>query len=47
MKSWKSYMQKIISYLGEAARLYEALPWQQSRCRAEMIQKLIKKLKAK
>lgn len=43
----KTDFQKIISYLSDAAKLYEALPMQKCRCRAHMIRQLIVKLQSK
>jgi hypothetical protein len=40
-------LRKVIQYLEAAAKLYSALPWQQSVCRAHMITELTKKLKSK
>lgn len=41
----KTDLQKIILYLGDAAKLYEALPMQKCRNRAWMINQLIQKIK--
>lgn len=41
----KTDLQKTISYLDEAAKLYEALPMQKCKCRAHMIRQLLSKLK--
>lgn len=38
---------KIISYLDDAARLYDALPMQSLKCRAHMIRQLTAKLKTR
>lgn len=38
---------KAISYLEEAAKLYDALPMQKCKCRAHMINQLTTKLKSK
>ncbi len=43
----KSDLQKVISYLDEAAKLYDALPMQKCKCRAYMINQLTTKLKSK
>lgn len=43
----KTDIQKAISYLSDAARLYEALPMQSMKCRAHMIRQLTAKLKTK
>lgn len=43
----KTDLQKVISYLNDAARLYEALPMQAMKCRAHMIRQLTNKLKNK
>ena len=43
----KTDLQKVISYLDEAAKLYEALPMQKCKCRAHMINQLTTKLKNK
>lgn len=43
----KTDLQKAISYLDEAARLYDALPMQKCKCRAHMITQLTNKLKPK
>jgi len=40
-------LRKIISYLHEAAELYDALPMQKCKCRAHMINQLTIKLKSK
>lgn len=42
-----SDIQKIVSYLDDAAKLYDALPMQKCKCRAYMINQLIVKLKSK
>lgn len=36
-------IQKMMSYLNDAAKLYEALPMQSMKCRAHMIRQLIEK----
>lgn len=43
----KTDLQKVISYLDEAAKLYDALPMQKCKCRAYMINQLTTKLKTK
>ena len=43
----KTDLLKVISYLNDAAKLYDALPMQKCKCRAYMIDKLASKLKAK
>lgn len=43
----KTDLQKTISYLDEAAKLYAALPMQKCKCRAHMITQLVIKLKSK
>lgn len=43
----KTDLQKVISYLDEAARLYDALPMQKCKCRAHMINQLTTKLKTR
>lgn len=43
----KTDLQKVISYLDEAAKLYDALPMQKCKCRAYMITQLTNKLKTK
>lgn len=43
----KTDLQKAISYLDEAAKLYDALPMQKCKCRAHMINQLTTKLKSK
>lgn len=40
-------LRKAISYLDEAAKLYDALPLQKCKCRAHMINQLTTKLKTK
>ena len=37
-------LKKIVSYLNDAAKLYEALPMQSMKCRAYMIRQLTQKL---
>ncbi len=43
----KTDLQKVIAYLGDASKLYEALPMQSMKCRAHMIRQLVEKLKTK
>lgn len=43
----KTDLQKVVFYLDEAAKLYEALPMQKCKCRAHMINQLTNKLKNK
>lgn len=43
----KTDLLKVISYLNDAAKLYDALPMQKCKCRAYMMYKLVSKLKAK
>lgn len=43
----KTDLSKIIAYLRDAARLYDALPMQSMKCRAHMIRQLIIKLQDK
>lgn len=43
----KTDLQKVISYLNDACKLYEALPMQSMKSRAHMIRQLIVKLKPK
>lgn len=45
MEISKTDLQKIISYLNDAAKLYDALPMQSLKCRAHMIRQLTAKLK--
>lgn len=47
MEICKTDVRKIIQYLDDAAKLYDALPMQKCKCRAHMIKKLIVKLKKK
>ena len=47
MEITKTDSQKIMSYLSDAAKLYEALPMQAMKSRAHMIRQLVIKLKAK
>lgn len=47
MEISKSDLLKIMSYLNDAARLYDALPMQSMKCRAHMIRQLTVKLKSK
>lgn len=37
-------MQKVVSYLNDASRLYDALPMQSMKSRAHMIRQLVTKL---
>lgn len=43
----KTDLQKVISYLDEAAKIYDVLPMQKFKCRAHMITQLTNKLKSK
>lgn len=43
----KTDLQKVISYLDETAKIYDALPMQKCKCRAYMITQLTNKLKSK
>ena len=43
----KTDLQKVISYLDEAAKIYDALPMQKCKCRVYMITQLTNKLKSK
>lgn len=47
MEISKTDLQKAIAYLGDASKLYEALPMQSMKCRAHMIRQLVEKLKTK
>lgn len=47
MEITKTDLQKTLSYLSDAARLYEALPMQSMKSRAHMIRQFIAKLKSK
>lgn len=47
MEISKTALQKVISYLNDAAQLYEALPMQSMKCRAHMIRQLTEKIKNK
>lgn len=47
MEIAKSDLSKVLSYLNDAAKLYDALPMQSMKCRAHMIRKLTSKLKSK
>lgn len=47
MEITKTDLAKIISYLDEAAKLYDALPMQKCKCRAHIIKQLTIKLKTK
>ena len=42
----KTDLQKVISYLNDAAKLYDALPMQSMKSRAYMIKQLTTKLRA-
>lgn len=45
MEISKTDLQKIIAYLNDAAKLYDALPMQSLKSRAFMIRQLTEKLK--
>ena len=45
MEISKTDMAKVLSYLSDAQKLYEALPMQKCKCRAHMIARLVEKLK--
>lgn len=47
MEITKTELQKAISYLEDAGRLYEALPMQSMKCRAHMIRQLVARLRQK
>lgn len=47
MEISKTDLQKVIAYLGDASKLYEALPMQSMKCRAHMLRQLVEKLKTK
>lgn len=47
MEISKTDLQKVIAYLNDAAKFYEALPMQSMKCRAHMIRQLCSKLKIK
>lgn len=47
MELHKTDTLKIIAYLDDAARLYDALPMQSLKCRAHMIRQLTAKLKTR
>lgn len=47
MEISKTDLQKAIAYLGDASKLYEALPMQSMKCRAHMLRQLVEKLKTK
>lgn len=47
MEISKTDLYKIMAYLGDAAKLYEALPMQSMKSRAHMIRQLTEKLKRK
>lgn len=44
MEISKTDLSKVISYLYDAARLYDALPMQSMKSRAHMIRQLVAKL---
>lgn len=44
MEISRTDIQKIVSYLSGAERLYDALPMQSMKCRAHMIRQLVNKL---
>jgi len=45
MEITKTDFLKVVSYLNDAAKLYEALPMQKCKCRAHMIKQLTEKLR--
>lgn len=45
MEICKTDVQKIIQYLDDAARLYDALPMQMCKSRAHMIRRMTDKIK--
>lgn len=47
MEISKTDLQKVVTYLNDACKLYEALPMQAMKCRAHMIRQLTAKLKTK
>lgn len=47
MEMTKTDLNKVIAYLNDACKLYEALPMQSMKCRAHMIRQLTEKLKSK
>lgn len=47
MEISKTDLQKVIAYLNDACRLYDALPMQAMKSRAHMIRQLTAKLKSK
>lgn len=47
MEISKTDLQKVIAYLSDACKLYEALPMQSMKSRAHMIRQLTNKLKTK
>lgn len=47
MELSKTDVQKILAYLDDAAKLYDALPMQKCKCRAHMIKQLTTKIKTK
>lgn len=47
MEISKTDLQKVIAYLNDACKLYDALPMQAMKSRAHMIRQLTAKLKSK
>lgn len=47
MEISKTDLQKVMAYLNDAAKLYEALPMQSMKSRAHMIRQLTAKIKTK
>lgn len=47
MEITKTDLSKVIAYLNDACKLYEALPMQSMKSRAHMIRQLTAKLKSK
>lgn len=47
MEISKTDLQKVIAYLNDACKLYDALPMQSMKSRAHMIRQLMNKLKIK
>ena len=47
MEISKTDLQKMLAYLDEAAKLYDALPMQKCKCRSHMINQLTFKIKNK
>ena len=45
MEISKTGLSKMLSYLDDAAKLYEAIPMQKCKCRAHMIRQLTLKIK--